>query len=214
MLSTVNDRSLSTNSYYTGGCAPALRLSASLPLGNHQRSTGTATGSREHGNASGRSQHVRPGRRHRRGADQAATASRRPSADSRIMVIMPTPSAAGRPAAATGSPGGGSRDSPETVAGRRRSGRRSPPFSGGERFSVRYRVLATLPPQSFISSSNTLTTLPQPTYPPNKKADQAHSTHLRFRYYVHRLLCSLTLRSYACRPNTVCKPRISPCFPF
>nr|DAF00634.1 MAG TPA: hypothetical protein [Caudoviricetes sp.] len=47
---------------------------------------------------------------------------------------MPTPSAAGRPADAIGSPGGGSRDSPETVAGRRRSGRRSPLFQVGSVF--------------------------------------------------------------------------------
>ena len=50
--------------------------------------------------------------------------------------------------------------------------------------------------------------------PPNKKADQAHSPHLRFRYSAHTLLRSLTLRSYSCRPNAVCKPHISPCFPF
>ena len=110
---------------------------------------------------------------------------------------MTTPSAAGRPAAATGSPGGVSRDSPETVAGRRRSGRHSPPFSGGERFSVRYRALATLPPQSFISSFNTLTAPPQPShprshihYPPIKKQTRhirpiSVSGTLRIRFCVH-----------------------------
>nr|DAF00635.1 MAG TPA: hypothetical protein [Caudoviricetes sp.] len=36
-LSKVNDRSLSTNPYYIGFCAPALCLCSSLLLGNHQR---------------------------------------------------------------------------------------------------------------------------------------------------------------------------------
>ncbi len=213
MLSTVNDRSLSTNSYYIGFCAPALCLCSSLLLGNRQRQH------RHHHRQQGTRQRRHQGTGtagqaagHRRGADRAATTSRRPSAHSRIMVIMPTPSAAGRPADATGSPGGGSSDGQESTAGRRRSGRHSPPFSGGERFSVRYRALATLPPQSFIGQHPYHATSTHT--PPNKKADPAHSPHLRFRYSAHTLLRSLTLRSYACRPNTICKPHISPCFPF
>ena len=60
MLSTVNDRALSTISYYTG---VVLRLSVSLPLccwATISDSNGTATGSRERGSAFSRSQHGRP----------------------------------------------------------------------------------------------------------------------------------------------------------
>lgn len=128
-------------------------------------SAGTATGSREHGSASGRSQHGRQVAGHRRGADRAATTSRRPSAHSRIMVIMPTPPAAGRPAAAIGSPGGGQQRQPGERRRPQEIRQALPPFSGGELFSIRYRVLATLPPQSFISSFNTLTAPPQPSQP-------------------------------------------------
>lgn len=164
MLSIVNDRSLSTNSYYTGSCP---RLCTSPPLccwATISNSTGTATSSREHGSASGRSQHGRQAAGHRRGADRSATTGRRPSVHSRIMVIMRTPSAEGRSAGASAAPGGGSSDGQESTAtGGDPAG--TPPFSGGELFSIRYRVLATLPPQSFISSFNTLTTPPQPSQP-------------------------------------------------
>lgn len=117
MLSKVNDRSLSH--YITLYHICAFRLSVSPPLrcwATISDSTGTATGSRDRGGTFSRSQHGRQAAGHRRGADRAATTSRRPSAHSRIMVIMRTPSAAGRPAAATSSPGGVSRDSPESAA--------------------------------------------------------------------------------------------------
>lgn len=170
------------------------RLCASLPLccwATISNSTGTATSSREHGSASGRSQHGRQAAGHRRGADRVATISRRPSAYSRIMVIMRTPSAAGRPAGASAAPGGGSSDDRESAAAAGDPAGTPPFFRWGAFFCPLSRI--SYPPPTIIQqlqhpyrATSTVTASP----PPIKKQTRhirpiSVSGTLRIRFCVH-----------------------------
>ena len=192
MLSTVNDRSLSH--YITLYHICAFRLSVSPPLccwATISNSTGTATSSREHGSASGRSQHGRQAAGHRRGADRSATTSRRPSAHSRIIVIMRTPSAAGRPAGASAAPGGGSSDDRESAAAAGDPAGTPPFFRWGAFFCPLSRI--SYPPPTIIQqlqhpyrATSTVTASP----PPIKKQTRhirpiSVSGTLRIRFCVH-----------------------------
>lgn len=195
MLLKVNDRSLSTNSYYTGGCAPALRLSAALCLSAAGRPSATApapppaAGNTATHPAGASTADQAAG--HRREVDRVATISRRPSAYSRIMVIMRTPSAAGRPAGASAAPGGGSSDDRESAAAAGDPAGTPPFFRWGAFFCPLSRI--SYPPPTIIQqlqhpyrATSTVTASP----PPIKKQTRhirpiSVSGTLRIRFCVH-----------------------------